>query len=146
MVADDSDDDGSSRPPRALSSYEQRANQTFGQRAREAAGGLSKNGKKAEDEYAGDSMDVVRGAPGGGMEMSFVPAEKSKAEQANDKRAERVKKSQEKKEKAQFGAGMEKRGDGPDEEEVVMEGEDESGRTKMRKPMRSASRNVTRQL
>ncbi|ORY56539.1 hypothetical protein BCR35DRAFT_309786 [Leucosporidium creatinivorum] len=148
VVADDLDDDrtSSSRPPRALSSYEQRANQTFGQRAREAAAGKSRKGVDDEEWKGLDATDVVRGAPGGGMEMSFIPKEKTKEEKAEEKKEKMAKKSAEKKEKAQFGAGMEKRGDAIDEEEVVMEGEAESGRTRMRKPMRSASRNVTRQL
>lgn len=146
VVADDDDYSSSSRPPRALSSYEQRASQTFGQRAREAAAGKGRKGVDDEEWKGLEETDVVRGAPGGGMEMSFIPMEKTKEQKAEEKAAKMAKKSAEKKEKSSFGAGMEKRGDGPDEEEVVMEGEAESGRTRMRRPQRSASRNVTRQL
>lgn len=80
------------------------------------------------------------------MEMSFVPTPKSAKDEASEKKADRIKKNREKADRAQFGAGMEKRQDMVEEEEEALEGEEESGRTKMRKPMRSASRNVTRKL
>lgn len=78
--------------------------------------------------------------------MSFVPVPKSAKEQTEEKKVARAQKQAEKAEKAKFGAGLEKSGDQPELEEVVMEGEEESGRTKMRKPQRSASRTVTRRL
>lgn len=135
-MADDSDEDGS-RPVQELSSYEQKAAKTFGQRAREAIGAESKKVKVVESE------DIIRGAPGGGMEMSFIPSGKSTNEEAEDKRAEK-KKAKAKEEKAQFGAGLENRRSEKDDK--VLEGEDGAGRSKMRKPIRSASRNVTRRL
>lgn len=103
-----------------------------------------------EDDAAislGNDMEVIRSAPGGGMEMSFVPQPKSKADVAADKKAVKAKKAAERREKASFGAGMERfDGRGDVDEADGLEGEAESGRTRMRKPMRSASKNVTRQL
>lgn len=155
--SDDSDDASASRPQQRRATYEQRATQTFGQRAREAATGSVPSSKRktaAADDSAfatgdDDQLEVIRGAPGGGMEMSFVPQPKSKTAVAADKQAAKAKKAAEKREKATFGAGMMKGTAGAlaDEDEGAgLEGEAESGRTRMRKPQRSASRNVTRQL
>lgn len=139
VVAEDSDDDAA-QAPRSRSTYEQRATQTFGQRAREAAGAAS---SKKRPEAEGDPFEVVRGAPGGGMEMSFIPAGKSEDEKASDTTREKAK-SKAKEDKAQFGAGLENRRNAKDDE--VLDGEDGSGRQKMRKGVRSASRTVVRQL
>lgn len=77
------------------------------------------------------------------MEMSFIPSGKSTNEETEDKKVER-KKAKAKEEKGQFGAGLENRRNQGDDE--VLEGEDGAGRSKMRKVVRSASRNVTRGL
>ncbi|KAL8290578.1 hypothetical protein RQP46_002836 [Phenoliferia psychrophenolica] len=142
IVAEDSDDDSNTTSiPRTRTSYEQRASQTFGQRAREAASSTSS--KKRSTEAEGDPFEVVRGAPGGGMEMSFIPAGKSEDEKAADGSREKAK-AKAREDKAQFGAGLENRSNAKDEE--VLDGEDGSGRQKMRKGVRSASRTVVRQL
>lgn len=157
VVANDSDDDDNDTArsaPRRLATFEQRATQTFGQRAREAAalGSSSmsrKRGVDADDSAFGttNEMEVIRSAPGGGMEMSFIPQPKSKADVAADKQAVKAKKAAERREKATFGAGMERSNGRDDVDETEgLEGEAESGRTRMRRPMRSASKKVTRQL
>jgi ribosome biogenesis protein ENP2 len=139
VVADDSDSDSNARVSRPLSSYEERAKQTFGQRAREASSGSSTKKTRVES----DPSEIIRGAPGGGMEMSFIPSGKSENEQATDKKAARAK-AKAKEDKAQFGAGLENRRNERDDE--VLEGEAGEGRQKLRVPKRSASRTVVRQL
>lgn len=137
IVADDSDEDVS-RPARQLSSYAERATKTFGQRAREAIGAESERQANVVE-----SEDIIRGAPGGGMEMSFIPSGKADDDVVRDKKAER-KKAKAKTEAGQFGAGLENRR--AEKDDAVLEGEEGAGRVKLRKPMRSASRNVTRGL
>ncbi|KAM0791507.1 hypothetical protein ACM66B_005959 [Microbotryomycetes sp. NB124-2] len=159
VAADDSDEDVStvSKP---LSAYRAKANQTFAQRARQQqqqhdiGAGRKGKGRAADsgNSFANDTMDIIRGGPGGAMEMSFIPqAKSSKSNDAggdkSSKTAEvKAKRLQEKREKNSFGMGMERGGDFGDDDEVQLEGDQESGRKRMRKPMRSASRNVTRQL
>lgn len=143
MADDDDDGTSSSRPAaRSLSTYEQRATQTFGQRAREAAGAASSKTKAAEN--AVDPFEVVRGAPGGGMEMSFIPSGKTDKDEEDGGRERAKAKAKARVDKAQFGAGLENRRNEKDDE--VLEGEDGSGRQKMRKGVRSASKGVVRQL
>ncbi|KAI5480785.1 rRNA processing protein Enp2 [Pseudohyphozyma bogoriensis] len=141
VVADDSDDDTAGRPARTLSSYEQRASQTFGQRAREAASSGKKSAFDEEEEW--NPTEIIRGAPGGGMEMSFIPTGRSEREKDEDK-AKAKAKAKAKEDKGLYGAGLENRADG--KEDAVLEGEEGSGRQKMRKGVRSASRTVVRQL
>ncbi|BGP16521.1 hypothetical protein JCM10213_001140 [Rhodosporidiobolus nylandii] len=149
VAADDSDDEDLSSTrsrPLAASSAADRATQTFAQRARDAAGSSAakrRRGSEADADDA-DSTDVIRGAPGGGMEMSFIPRAATAEEKAEKKRAVKEKRDKEKVEKKSFGAGMMK-GD-EREEEAEIEGEDGSGRKRMRKPLRSASRTKTRHL
>lgn len=141
FVADDSDDDGSSRPTRTVSSSQERVSQTFGQRARDAASASASKKKSNEAEEEWNPYEIVRGAPGGGMEMSFIPAVRDKAsEKSADKEEKKTKKAKE-----QYGAGLENRGDMADDA-AELEGEEDSGRQKMRKGVRSASRTVVRQL
>jgi len=78
--------------------------------------------------------------------MSFVPQEKSSDEALAKKKEVKAKRDKEKQEKAKFGMGLEKSEGGSMQEEREIEGEDGSGRTKMRRPARSASRNKTRHL
>lgn len=82
------------------------------------------------------------------MEMSFVPKGKSDDDVQQRKKEVKQKRDQEKADKAKFGMGLE-RSDGGDsmmQDQREMEGEEGSGRTRMRKPLRSASRNKTRHL
>ncbi|GAA5910506.1 hypothetical protein JCM6882_008540 [Rhodosporidiobolus microsporus] len=159
VAADASDDEDltstRSRPLATIaSSAADRASQTFGQRARDASSAPSKRRRGAaaadEDAFASalDGNDVIRGAPGGGMEMSFVPRAKTAEEVAEKKRAVKDKRDKEKKEKSSYGMGLETRTGGQerDEREEEIEGEEGSGRTRMRKPARSASRNKTRHM
>lgn len=153
VAADDSDDEtlsaARSRPLAALD----RASQTLAQRARQAAeSGSSKRSRRAADEAdssaAADGDDIIRGTPGGGMEMSFVPQPKSAAEVAEKKKAQKDKREKDKSDKAKFGMGLERSRGGPqeDEQQRRLEDEEDSGRKRMRKPARSASRNKTRFL
>ncbi|CEQ39590.1 SPOSA6832_01155 [Sporobolomyces salmonicolor] len=149
IVADGSDDESlSAARSRPLSSFQQRATQTFAQRAREAAAaGPSSKRRKETDASAADGDEIIRGAPGGGMEMSFIPQPKSAVEVAEKKKEIKDKRDKEKAEKAKYGMGLETSTGGPREEDQrEMEGEEGSGRTRMRKPQRSASRNKTRHL
>ena len=75
--------------------------------------------------------------------MSFIPAGKSEDDKANDAGREKAK-AKAKDDKAQFGAGLENRREAKDDE--VLDGEDGSGRQKMRKGVRSASNTVVRKL
>ncbi|GAA6001588.1 hypothetical protein JCM10207_006741 [Rhodosporidiobolus poonsookiae] len=152
VAADASDDeDLSATRSRPLAASADRAAQTFGQRARDAAStGAAKRARRAAEdaERAGDVGDIVRGAPGGGMEMSFIPKQKSADEAAERKKAVREKKAKEKGEKGTYGAGLQNRTAEMEnaEEERAIEGEEGSGRTRLRKPLRSASRNKTRHM
>lgn len=140
----DSDDDDGSRPARALSSYEERAAKTFGQRAREAASGSTSTKRQREEASRAESGEIIKGTPGGGMEMSFIPSVVS-AKEEGEKKKEKAK-AKAKSDKGQFGSGLEKRTAAMEEQDQVIEGEDGEGRKRMRKVARSASRNVTRQL
>ncbi|KWU47016.1 nucleolar rRNA processing-related protein [Rhodotorula sp. JG-1b] len=121
VAADDSDDETLSHARARPLALEDRAKQTFAQRTRQAAGRGSDGASRkrvtldSADQDGGD--EIIRGAPGGGMEMSF-------------------------------GMGLERTSGGAANEEAEreLEGDEGSGRTKMRKPMRSASRNKTRFL
>ncbi|GAA5854309.1 hypothetical protein JCM8547_001775 [Rhodosporidiobolus lusitaniae] len=157
LVAADASDDEEltstrSRPLASVaSSAASRAAQTIGQRAREAADSVSakrrRRAEQAEEDAGGDADDIIRGAPGGGMEMSFIPKAKSKAEVDAKKKEVRDKKKAEKSEKGKYAMGLEMRSGGDQvEDEKEIEGEEGSGRTRMRKPARSASRNKTRLL
>ncbi|KAK4046537.1 Small ribosomal subunit biogenesis [Microbotryomycetes sp. JL201] len=157
VAADDSDEDGDavSKP---LSAYQAKASQTFAQRARQqqrhgdGSKGKGKARADAGDSFVNNTMDIIRGGPGGAMEMSFIPQSKSSNQdkEGSDKRSKadeaKAKRLKDKREKNSFGMGMERRGDFGDDDDVQLEGDQESGRKRMRKPMRSASRNVTRQL
>ncbi|EGU11656.1 nucleolar rRNA processing-related protein [Rhodotorula toruloides ATCC 204091] len=120
VAADDSDDEtlsaARSRPLAAVD----RASQTLAQRARQAAeSGSAKRSRRADEadsSAAADENDIIRGTPGGGMEM--------------------------------FGMGLERSRGAPqeDEQQRQLEDEEDSGRKRMRKPARSASRNKTRFL
>ncbi|GAA6028283.1 hypothetical protein JCM8097_006955 [Rhodosporidiobolus ruineniae] len=157
VAADASDDEDltatRSRPLASTSASlgADRAAQTFGQRARQAAGSsAAKRARQAEDAaaFASSTDDIIRGAPGGGMEMSFIPKAKSADEVAAKKKEVKQKKDKEKKDKGKFGSGLESRTGGQEREEGQreMEGEEGSGRTRMRKPMRSASNTKTKYL
>ncbi|GAA5889722.1 hypothetical protein JCM16303_007152 [Sporobolomyces ruberrimus] len=152
VVADGSDDEAiTAARARPLASHEQRATQSFAQRARESAGaptaGTKRRKAAAAETTTTDGDDIIRGGPGGVMEMSFVPKGKSDDDVAQKKKEVKAKRDQEKKEKAKFGMGLEKSdGQGSVEDEREIEGEEGSGRTRMRKPLRSASRNKTRHL
>ncbi|KAK4049478.1 Small ribosomal subunit biogenesis [Microbotryomycetes sp. JL221] len=154
MVVADGSDDEAGTVAKPLSSYQERANQTFGQRAKQRhqqVGSFKANSKQraadGANSFANNTMDIIKGGPGGAMEMSFIPDAKSSKAKATDKLAQaKAKKLQDKKEKASFGMGMERRGDFDDDNQAQLEGEEDAGRTRMRKPMRSASRNVVRQL
>ncbi|GAA5851362.1 hypothetical protein JCM3766R1_007013 [Sporobolomyces carnicolor] len=156
VVADGSDDEAiTAARARPLASHEQRATLSFAQRAREAAAaaGPTKRKKAAAAAAAPasrleDGDDIIRGGPGGVMEMSFVPKGKSDDDVQQRKKEVKQKRDQEKADKAKFGMGLE-RSDGGDsmmQDQREMEGEEGSGRTRMRKPLRSASRNKTRHL
>ncbi|GAA5938936.1 ribosome biosynthesis protein ENP2 [Sporobolomyces koalae] len=152
VVADGSDDEAiTAARARPLASHEQRATQSFAQRAREAAssGTGSKRRKGARTEEDADRIDgddIIRGGPGGVMEMSFVPKGKSSDELEQKKKLVKAKRDQDKAEKAKFGMGLERSDGRAQEDEREIEGEEGSGRTRMRKPLRSASRNKTRHL
>lgn len=142
VANDDADDHNGVR--RVVVSQEERGSRTFGQRAREAlleSNSTSAAGKKRGREGESEG-DIVKGTPLGGMEMSFIPAVVSKDEEKKQKKVDKLK---EKKEKSSFGSGLEKSGDAREDEREV-EGEEAEGRKKMRKGVRSASRNVTRGL
>ncbi|GAA5846953.1 hypothetical protein JCM5353_002543 [Sporobolomyces roseus] len=152
VVADGSDDEAiTAARARPLASHEQRATQSFAQRTREAAGEPTTTTKRrknagSEPTVRTDGDDIIRGGPGGVMEMSFVPQEKSSDEALAKKKEVKAKRDKEKQEKAKFGMGLEKSEGGSMQEEREIEGEDGSGRTRMRRPARSASRNKTRHL
>lgn len=82
------------------------------------------------------------------MEMSFVPQPKSAAEVAEKKKAQKEKRDKEKQDKAKFGMGLETRRGGPpdDDQQRQLADEEDTGRKRLRKPARSASRNKTRFL
>ncbi|GAA6063638.1 hypothetical protein JCM10212_002599 [Sporobolomyces blumeae] len=152
VAADGSDDEAiTAARSRPLASHEQRATQSFASRAREAASNGDAAGSKRRRAQPGatvrtDADEIIRGAPGGGMEMSFVPQAKSSDEVNAKKKEVKAKRDKEKAEKAKFGMGLETREGGPVDEQREMEGEEDTGRKRMRKPMRSASRNKTRHL
>ncbi|GAA5983319.1 hypothetical protein JCM10908_000239 [Rhodotorula pacifica] len=151
VAADDSDDETLSHARARPLALEDRAKQTFAQRARQAAGAGDIPARKraaALDSMDQDGDEIIRGAPGGGMEMSFIPQSKAKDEVAEKRKAQKDKRDKEKKDKASFGMGLERTsgGNGNEEAERELEGDEGSGRTKMRKPARSASRNKTRYL
>ncbi|BGP40408.1 Small ribosomal subunit bioproteinsis [Rhodotorula kratochvilovae] len=153
VAADDSDDDTlSSARTRPLASTAARATQSFAQRAREAsssfAGGKRARRAAAEDDGLGDGDEIIRGSMGGGMEMSFIPSAGAKDAAGEKKREVKEKREKEKADRARFGMGLETRSGGAEREDAEREMGDEegSGRTRMRKPARSASRNKTRHL
>lgn len=153
VAADESDDENLSHARSRPLALEDRAKQTFAQRARQAAsGGVSATSSRRSgraDAAEDDGDDIVRGAPGGGMEMSFIPQAKATDEVAEKRKAQKEKRDKEKKDKASFGMGLERTSgaaNGTAEAERELEGDEGSGRTKMRKPARSASRNKTRFL
>ncbi|GAA5828724.1 hypothetical protein JCM11251_005852 [Rhodosporidiobolus azoricus] len=160
VAADASDDeDLSSTRSRPLASTASlaadRASQTFAQRAREAVPSSSSSKRRrgaadGDDDAFGttDGDDIIRGALGGGMEMSFVPRAKTAEEVAEKKKAVKDKRDKEKKDKSSYGMGLETRTGDMErkEQEEEIEGEEGSGRTRMRKPARSASRNKTRHM
>jgi len=147
LIVADGDDDDLASARSARSSHEQRANQSFGQRARELAGSGAPKQRptSAAEGWTTATGDIIKGSTSGGMEMSFVPEEKTATADKDEKRAAKKQKAEEKREQAKFGAGMEKLGGGQ-VEEAEIEGEEGTGRTRMRKVARSASRNVTRGL
>lgn len=152
VAADDSDDETLSHARARPLALEDRAKQTFAQRTRQAVGRGSDGASRkratldSADQDGGD--EIIRGAPGGGMEMSFIPQTKPQDEAATKRKVQKEKRDREKKDKASFGMGLERTSGGSANEEAEreLEGDEGSGRTKMRKPMRSASRNKTRFL
>ncbi|GAA6047444.1 hypothetical protein JCM3770_001308 [Rhodotorula araucariae] len=161
VAADDSDDDTlSSARSRPVAASAARASQSFAQRARDAASAGAAGGAKrarraaapATDagDIVGDAGEIIRGSLGGGMEMSFIPAagKDAASAQADKKREVKAKRDKDQAERARFGMGLERRsGDAEREDaERALGDEEGSGRTRMRKPARSASRNKTRHL
>ncbi|GAA5833864.1 hypothetical protein JCM9279_001646 [Rhodotorula babjevae] len=157
VAADDSDDDTlSAARSRPLASTAERATQSFAQRTREAAssGGATKRRRAVageDEDGALASGDIIRGSAGGGMEMSFIPSTssgKSASEAADKKRVLADKRDKAKGDKKRFAAGLERRegAQEAEDEQRELEGEEGSGRSRMRKPARSASRNKTRHL
>ncbi|GAA5962544.1 hypothetical protein JCM8115_002115 [Rhodotorula mucilaginosa] len=152
VAADDSDDETLSHARARPLALEDRAKQTFAQRTRQVAGRGSDGASRkratldSADQDGGD--EIIRGAPGGGMEMSFIPQTKPQDEAATKRKVQKEKRDKEKKDKASFGMGLERTSGGAANEEAEreLEGDEGSGRTKMRKPLRSASRNKTRFL
>ncbi|SCZ88161.1 BZ3500_MvSof-1268-A1-R1_Chr2-1g04230 [Microbotryum saponariae] len=149
VVADESDDETPSKStrsgPQTLSSHQAKQSRTFGQRAREELFSKATGKGREADTTRDDSFEVIRSAPGGGMEMSFIPHAKTKEEQLIEKKEKKHKIEKERKAKASFGVGMET-SSGPERIQKELEGEQESGRTRMRKPMRSASKGKIRSV
>ncbi|KAH9824674.1 hypothetical protein DFH28DRAFT_920683 [Melampsora americana] len=109
---------------------------TFGKRlACETEGG--KKGKGNNLNGDGGKSESLRVLPGGGMELSFIPTEES-VQEAPSKPKPKVKVSE------TFGIGLSK--GSKEDEEVQLEGEEKSGRTKRRRVERSASKNKVRSL
>ena len=134
------------------------AERTFGQRAQNTLSGVSNKSSRSGREVSRDTVsasnnDLIRATSGGGMEYSFVPTTTSANDVDDDTRLQRKNQRMEKQTKdhiaaGKFGSGLEK-GSGVGENaraQARLGEEDRSGRTKMRRVARSASKNVTRGL
>lgn len=110
---------------------------TFGTRL--ASGSGDRSGKtKGKDSTSGTHAESFRVLPGGGMELSFVPTEETGKEAPSKPKSTKPKPGE------VFGIGLSK-GSRADEE-VQLEGEDKTGRTKRRRVERSASKTKVRSL
>lgn len=135
--------------------------QTLGQKARgqnqSTAGSSMTKNRSGRSLPRGSSLaqgdGVLRQTAGGGMEFSFVPTTTAADDKRDDARLMR-KSSQMAAQKGKtdssgrFGSGLEKETAAGQQAELLkkLDGEGISGRTKMRRGIRSASRNVTRGL
>ena len=142
-------------------------NQTIGQKVQKTLdGGTPKasrsgrntprgSGSTANDDGdgGGGGETAFRALPGGGMEHTFVPATTSAQDAADDARLQAKAQRRDKQTRARIdagrvGAGLEK-ASGAAENARAQAGlreEDRDGRKKIRRGVRSASRNVTRGL
>ncbi|KAG0150788.1 hypothetical protein CROQUDRAFT_668395 [Cronartium quercuum f. sp. fusiforme G11] len=110
---------------------------TFARRL--ASGGEGQSGMaKGNSSSSGTKTESIRVLPGGGMEMSFIPSDEPAKPPSKPKSASKSKPGE------VFGIGLSK-GSRADEE-VQLEGEDKTGRTKRRRVERSASKTKVRSL
>ncbi|KEI37805.1 uncharacterized protein L969DRAFT_52837 [Mixia osmundae IAM 14324] len=116
------------------------ANKTFGERLQKT--GKSRDGRSIARGTSDEVLGVQRHSAdaGGGVEFSFIPGEGDSLEKEKRKKKVPAKANG-------FGSGLEKRKNADVQDESLELGQAEaSGRTARRKPMRSASKNVVRQL
>lgn len=108
---------------------------TFGKRlASETEGGRKGKGNHSSGDGKSESVRVL---PGGGMELSFIPSEEP-VQEAPAKAKPKAKVSE------TFGIGLSK--GSKEDEEVQLEGEEKTGRTKRRRVERSASKTKIKSL
>ncbi|EGG04088.1 uncharacterized protein MELLADRAFT_49259 [Melampsora larici-populina 98AG31] len=106
---------------------------TFGKRL----AGETEGGRKGKGNNSDSKSESVRVLPGGGMELSFIPSEEP-VQEAPSKAKPKAKVSE------TFGIGLSK--GSKEDDEVQLEGEEKTGRTKRRRVERSASKTKVRSL
>lgn len=127
--------------------------QTLAQRAQKAASRSGRAVPRGSRSTVNEDGSALRSTAGGGLEYSFVPSTTSASDAQDEQNAQRKlvleKQAKEKIQASRVGAGLERDSKGGREQLELMEklGEDErGGRKRMRRDVRSASRNKTRGL
>ena len=111
-------------------------NVTFGQRR-------STTSSKGEGKGRTPDFEGSKFAPGGGVEMTYIPSASTAADEDEDRGGKAAGKKTKRKGVESFGVGLEK---GGAELEVAMSEAERRGRTQRRKGMRSGSKNTFRRL